>query len=791
MLVAECGVDGAVAETVHGLSQRGASLGRERTCQVAEIVKTEARATGSDSGRNQYLLIYRRRQGVSPMDGGAGAAAAAQPDVSAGASAAGAEATPLDSPPPESPPRPGEALAAAIRAEEEEAIEIRALKETSDVVANLSVVPAAALTLETTVTLHSATPAHELPRRAAEAIAAAAAEVATTTHMAKPPPSHPHTASQAAAAAVAAAARDGAKGVGQLRLRRWDALHGLPEQPLSAQELSHTSGATLRSLCLAPRGAVLLETRPAGVEWPLPSSDDLYVRARAWTPRRATKAGTATAGAGVEGSAGDGDGAGNAPAVNTTNGDGDGDGSAGEAAADNDDGTDGPVRLLCVPAGCRRDATLHQLVTAASAEFDVPVELLRIVRQQAGGAWQLLASGAEAFGGGKQGAPGAAGGEAAGVTARGDGGGGGDGGDREGGGGGHGEGDDAVGGGHSGGAATTLAALRLKAGDDLWVERAASAAAPSLLVASREAARHQMKISFNLLGASEFTEELAVDGRATLADLKAKIAERLERSVTSPPLPPSRLRLRRSTRGAHLKAEATTVVGDGGAGLTDGSAVYVEEGMPLGKDDVLIRGFLCERTRRPSIRDTHGEKGGEGGGTDEAVEASARDAGCDPLASKVGGDVVFEVVAREAMKMGEVRRLAHAALLAAAADAEAAAGTATRAAPLGPSLHTSGSVFKRAGARPVRCSRRQKRTPEPERRLRRQGGGVQCLSHEEKLGDDALLVRWRLVLLPTWEEEEEEERKEEEEEEERGRRRRRRGWWRRSGRRGGRATRRP
>ena len=138
-------------------------------------------------------------------------------------------------------------------------------------------------------------------------------------------------------------------------------------------------------------------------------SDDLYVRARAWTPRRATKAGTATAGAGVEGSAGDGDGAGNAPAVNTTNGDGGGDGSAGEAAADNDDGTD-PVRLLCVPAGCRRDATLHQLVTAASAEFDVPVELLRIVRQQAGGAWLLLAWGAEAFGDGKQGAPGAAGG---------------------------------------------------------------------------------------------------------------------------------------------------------------------------------------------------------------------------------------------------------------------------------------------------------------------------------------------------------------------------------------------
>ena len=181
------------------LSAPTTQLERIQRCQRLDHRRGRARqgrggppsATGSDSGRNQYLLNHRRRQRVT--DGRRsrrrGGGAARRLGRCVGRRRGGDTQTRR----PESPPRPGEALAAAIRAEEEEAIEIRALKETSDVVANLSVVPAAALTLETTVTLHSATPAHELPRRAAEAIAAAAAEVATTTHMAKPPPSHPHT----------------------------------------------------------------------------------------------------------------------------------------------------------------------------------------------------------------------------------------------------------------------------------------------------------------------------------------------------------------------------------------------------------------------------------------------------------------------------------------------------------------------------------------------------------------------------------------------------------------------
>ena len=69
----------------------------------------------------------------------------------------------------------------------------------------------------------------------------------------------------------------------QARLRRWDALHALPEQPITPDELKPASGGTLRSLCLAPKGAVLLETRRAGLKWPPPAADDLYLKVRTWS----------------------------------------------------------------------------------------------------------------------------------------------------------------------------------------------------------------------------------------------------------------------------------------------------------------------------------------------------------------------------------------------------------------------------------------------------------------------------------------------------------------------------
>eukprot|EP00966_Prymnesium_polylepis_P258247 5965549-Prymnesium_polylepis.1 len=152
---------------------------------------------------------------------------------------------------------PRAALAAEVRAEEADAAEVRQLKEASEVIAELTVVPDAALAVETSIQLHSDTPASELASRAAEAVAKAAEAVAADV-VATP-------AAKAAAAAAASAAREGATGGGaQMRLRRWDALHGLPEQPLSPSELSAEGGGTLKTLCLAPKGAVLLETRPHG-----------------------------------------------------------------------------------------------------------------------------------------------------------------------------------------------------------------------------------------------------------------------------------------------------------------------------------------------------------------------------------------------------------------------------------------------------------------------------------------------------------------------------------------------
>jgi len=47
-----------------------------------------------------------------------------------------------------------------------------------------------------------------------------------------------------------------------------------------------------------------------------------------------------------------------------------------------------------------------------------------------------------------------------------------------------------------------------------------------LLVQAREAARHRLKLSYNRLGSADLDQPLSIDSRATLADLKARIALR-------------------------------------------------------------------------------------------------------------------------------------------------------------------------------------------------------------------------------------------------------------------------
>ena len=79
-----------------------------------------------------------------------------------------------------------------------------------------------------------------------------------------------------------------------------------------------------------------------------------------------------------------------------------------------------------------------------------------------------------------------------------------------------------------------------------------------------------------------------------MAALKARIAAKLGRA-------PGGLRLRKGERGAHLKDEDTALLGEGGAGLTDGGAVYVEEGAPLRAGEVWTPAPIL-RTPAPILR---------------------------------------------------------------------------------------------------------------------------------------------------------------------------------------------
>ena len=90
-----------------------------------------------------------------------------------------------------------------------------------------------------------------------------------------------------------------------------------------------------------------------------------------------------------------------------------------------------------------------------------------------------------------------------------------------------------------------------------------------------------------------------------MAALKVRIASLLRTD-------PAAIRLRRGgPRGAHLRAEAETLVGVGGASLSDGSSVYVERGAPLRATDALVAVYWCEA---PAPDEASGGGGGGGGG---------------------------------------------------------------------------------------------------------------------------------------------------------------------------------
>ena len=178
----------------------------------------------------------------------------------------------------------------------------------------------------------------------------------------------------------------------------------------------------------------------------------------------------------------------------------------------------------------------------------------------------------------------------------------------------------------------------------------------------------------------------------------------------------------------------------------------------MAKEDVLVRAYLCEpppapKAKPPEAAAAAAEAPAAAAAVAEAPAAAAK--GCDALATKVKPAHCCEVVVPESLRISELKKRLHAALSELPAEGSrggaqssgAAAGTGGAAATL-QKAQAAGALrlFKRSGARPgglLRDSRtlRQAMT----------GGfddkevAVQELSHEEKLSDDALLIRWQLI----------------------------------------------
>ncbi|KAL1508446.1 hypothetical protein AB1Y20_004549 [Prymnesium parvum] len=133
-----------------------------------------------------------------------------------------------------------------------------------------------------------------------------------------------------------------------------------------------------------------------------------------------------------------------------------------------------------------------------------------------------------------------------------------------------------------------ISELRLRADErqaELIVEEARSADAPCLLHQRLESRRHRLTLCFNSIGSGEYRHRIRADARETADSLKQRIAAALGVSGGS-------IRLRRGPRGAHLRAEDESVLQE--LGLTDGAAVYVEEGPSLRRDEFLVHAYWCE-----------------------------------------------------------------------------------------------------------------------------------------------------------------------------------------------------
>lgn len=216
--------------------------------------------------------------------------------------------------------------------------------------------------------------------------------------------------------------------------------------------------------------------------------------------------------------------------------------SADSSEDDLENEIEGVEALCCVPHGGASDATIATVSEALSEMFGVPPHLQRLIRMR-GALPELLIPASQA------------------------------------------------------------AAANVAAADALLLEAASTAHAPSLLLARREAQRHRLTLSFNSFDAQdalEYPNEITADARSTAVSLKRRIAARLRSRASVTGWPPARaiqtdlIRLRRSSRGAHITVEAERKqIGEGGLGLADGDVIFVERGAPLHDDEYLVRCSWC------------------------------------------------------------------------------------------------------------------------------------------------------------------------------------------------------
>jgi len=99
-----------------------------------------------------------------------------------------------------------------------------------------------------------------------------------------------------------------------------------------------------------------------------------------------------------------------------------------------------------------------------------------------------------------------------------------------------------------------------------------------------ELEKNVIEVRFNLIGKREFDQELNIDQRHTIQYLKEQIAQVVK-------LPIDQFRLCRNLLSKEYKEDLKTIQE---SGVFDGSAVYIEQGIPLKMDEYKICFFLVE-----------------------------------------------------------------------------------------------------------------------------------------------------------------------------------------------------